>query len=63
MLDLKMIWKANVSTMLESIRLSFIGKLQAPHSHFIAKGSHAITLETHQTKASKNETLAEMTED
>ena len=41
--------------MLDSMKNSFIGRVHYPHPHFMERGAHSITLETH-AKDLKNET-------
>jgi hypothetical protein len=52
---MNMTTKASVYPMLDSIRNSFFGRLQHPHSHFMEVGCHAITLATHGSDGKANE--------
>ena len=40
-------WKGAVAPMLDAMKNSFIGRVHYPHPHFMEKGCHAITLQTH----------------
>ena len=49
MLGVKMTLKASIYPLLDSLRNSFMGRLQQPHSYFMDIGCHSITLVTHGT--------------
>ena len=46
-IDMSLNFKGSIPPMLDSIKNSFIGRVHYPHPHFMEKGVHAITLETH----------------
>jgi Gaa1-like, GPI transamidase component len=46
---MKMTPKASIFPLLDSLRNSFMGRLQYPHSYFMDVGCHAITFVTHGT--------------
>ena len=46
-LEMSLNWKGSIPPMLDSMKNSFIGRVHYPHPHFMEKGAHAITLETH----------------
>jgi hypothetical protein len=52
---MKINYKGSIFPMFDSLRNSFIGKLQHPHTHFIEKGCHAITFVTHGNDGKANE--------
>lgn len=47
LLDMKLTLKASIFPLLDSLRNSFMGRLQHPHSYFMDVGCHAITFVTH----------------
>ena len=44
---MSMNWKGAIPPMLDSMKNSLIGRVHYPHPHFMEKGAHAITLQTH----------------
>ena len=40
-------WKGAVTPMMDTMKNSFIGRLNYPHPYLMERGAHAITLVTH----------------
>lgn len=60
MLDMKLVTKASIFPLLDSLRNSFMGRLQYPHSYFMDIGCHSITFVTHGNDGKPNERIGRL---
>jgi hypothetical protein len=56
LLEKPMNWKGAVTPMMDTMKNSFIGRLNYPHPYFMERGAHAITLVTHGSGAKSDHT-------